>query len=67
MWTEALVSFFILAGGVFTLLGSIGLARLPDFYCRLHAPTKATTLGVGSMRPLRYTSACASRRSVCMS
>jgi multicomponent K+:H+ antiporter subunit G len=49
MWTEAIVSFFILAGGIFTLLGSIGLARLPDFYCRLHAPTKATTLGVGSV------------------
>jgi len=31
------------------LIGSIGLARLPDFYMRLHAPTKATTLGVGSL------------------
>lgn len=24
-------------------------ARLPDFYMRLHAPTKATMLGVGSL------------------
>lgn len=31
------------------LIGSFGLARLPDFYMRLHAPTKATTLGVGSL------------------
>lgn len=49
MWVDLIISFFILAGGAFTLLGSIGLARLPDFFCRLHAPTKATTLGVGGM------------------
>lgn len=49
MWTELLVSFLIISGAVFALLGSIGLARLPDFFSRLHAPTKATTLGVGSM------------------
>ena len=36
-------------GAVFALLGSLGLARLPDFYTRLHGPTKATTLGVGGM------------------
>ncbi|MBL7250956.1 Na+/H+ antiporter subunit G [Alloalcanivorax sp. C16-2] len=44
---EFLVSAAILVGGVFALVGSIGLARLPDFYLRLHGPTKATTLGVG--------------------
>ena len=27
-------------------LSAIGLLRLPDFYCRIHAPTKAATLGV---------------------
>jgi multicomponent K+:H+ antiporter subunit G len=32
---------------LFALVGAIGLARLPDFLTRLHAPTKATTLGVG--------------------
>jgi multicomponent K+:H+ antiporter subunit G len=31
------------------LVGAIGMTRFPDFYMRLHAPTKATTLGVGSM------------------
>jgi multicomponent K+:H+ antiporter subunit G len=30
------------------LVGSIGLVRFPDFYSRLHAPTKATTLGLGA-------------------
>jgi multicomponent K+:H+ antiporter subunit G len=49
MIAEAIVSLFILAGAFFGLTGSIGLARLPDFYMRLHGPTKATTLGVGGV------------------
>lgn len=48
-WIEALVAVFLLLGSVFTLIGAIGLYRLPDFFTRLHGPTKATTLGVGSM------------------
>ena len=44
-----LVSALLLVGAAFALVGSIGLARLPDFYARLHGPTKATTLGVGAM------------------
>lgn len=44
---EFLVSASILLGAGFVLIGSIGLARLPDFYQRLHGPTKASTLGVG--------------------
>ena len=35
-----------LAGALFFLISSIGLLRLPDFHCRIHAPTKAATLGV---------------------
>lgn len=46
---EILLSFLILAGALFTFIGSLGLVRLRDFYARLHAPTKATTLGVGSL------------------
>jgi len=48
-WTEILVSALLLLGSGFALLGSIGLARLPDFFTRLHGPTKATTLGVGAL------------------
>ncbi|SDT95014.1 multisubunit potassium/proton antiporter, PhaG subunit [Pseudomonas pohangensis] len=48
-WIEALVAVFLLLGSAFTLIGAIGLYRLPDFFTRLHGPTKATTLGVGSM------------------
>jgi len=48
-WLDYLLSFLILTGAVFTFIGSLGLARLRDFYTRLHGPTKATTLGVGSL------------------
>jgi multicomponent K+:H+ antiporter subunit G len=44
---ELLVSALIVVGGSFALIGSVGLVKLPDLLTRLHAPTKATTLGVG--------------------
>lgn len=44
---DYLVAGLLLTGGAFALIGSFGLARLRDFYKRLHGPTKATTLGVG--------------------
>lgn len=46
---EILVSALLLIGAFFILVGAIGLVRLPDFFMRLHAPTKASTLGVGGM------------------
>ncbi len=46
---DILLSILIVVGAGFTLVGSLGLLRLRDFYSRLHAPTKATTLGVGSL------------------
>lgn len=46
---EAAVAFMLLVGGFFVLVGAIGLARFPDFFMRLHAPTKASTLGVGGV------------------
>ncbi len=46
---EIVVCAFLLVGSFFVLVGAIGLARLPDFFMRLHAPTKATTLGVGGV------------------
>lgn len=47
--TEILASALILAGAFFALVGSFGLAKLPTLMQRLHAPTKATTLGVGGI------------------
>ncbi|HDZ56792.1 MAG TPA: Na+/H+ antiporter subunit G [Pseudomonas xinjiangensis] len=49
VWVEWIVAVLILVGSVFALIGSIGLLKLPDFFMRLHGPTKATTLGVGAM------------------
>ncbi len=46
---EIAISIFIIAGSLFALVGSAGLIKLSDFMTRLHSPTKATTLGVGSM------------------
>jgi multicomponent K+:H+ antiporter subunit G len=43
------ISFCLLAGASFALIGSVGLMRLPDFYMRLHGPAKATTLGIGGI------------------
>jgi multicomponent K+:H+ antiporter subunit G len=49
MSAEILVSFFIVLAGVFGLVGSFGMLKLKDTMQRLHAPTKATTLGVGGV------------------
>ncbi len=48
-WVEILVCALLLLGSGFVLIGTIGMHRLPDFFTRLHGPTKATTLGVGGM------------------
>jgi monovalent cation/proton antiporter MnhG/PhaG subunit len=46
---ELITGFFLIVGAIFLLVGSIGLFRLPDFYMRLHGPTKASTLGIGAI------------------
>lgn len=45
---EILVSFFLIVGSFFMIVGSIGMVKLPDLFMRLHAPTKSSTLGLGS-------------------
>ncbi|MDC8773578.1 Na+/H+ antiporter subunit G [Roseateles albus] len=46
---QVAISLFLIIGGLFALIGAIGMLRFPDFFMRLHAPTKATTLGVGGV------------------
>ena len=46
---ELITSVLLLIGAFFIFVGSLGLLRLPDFFMRLHAPTKASTLGVGGV------------------
>jgi len=49
LFAEILVSALIVFGGVFGLVGSFGMVKLSDTMRRLHAPTKATTLGIGGV------------------
>ena len=49
LWQEVAVSLFVVIAGFFGLVGSFGLLKLPTPMTRLHAPTKATTLGVGGV------------------
>jgi multicomponent Na+:H+ antiporter subunit G len=42
----AIEAIAIALGVFFMFLSSVGVLRLPDFYSRLHAPTKAATLGL---------------------
>ncbi len=46
---EWLAAGLIVISAFFVLVGAIGLVRLPDFFMRLHAPTKASTLGLGGV------------------
>ena len=43
---EVIVSLLLLVGLVFTFAGSLGLLRLPDIFCRMHATGKSSTVGV---------------------
>ena len=44
---EIIVSVLLLLGGFFSLVAAIGVFRLPDVLMRMHASTKAGTLGTG--------------------
>ncbi|HKL51561.1 MAG TPA: monovalent cation/H(+) antiporter subunit G [Wenzhouxiangellaceae bacterium] len=44
--TDLLALIVLLAGCFFIFAGTVGMLRLPDVYCRLHAMTKADNLGL---------------------
>lgn len=46
---EFLIAISLCISGVFGFVGSYGLVKLKSTLQRLHAPTKATTLGVGGV------------------
>ena len=46
---DIFLTIALLTGALFILLGSVALLKLPDFFMRLHGPTKATTLGTGAI------------------
>lgn len=49
MWTDWLEMTAVVIGVFFLFVSSLGVYRLPDFYSRIHAPTKAATLGLACL------------------
>ena len=47
LWAAVPAALLVICGGLFALIGSIGLLRMKTFYARMHPPTMGTTLGVG--------------------
>ena len=47
LWADIVLCALLVIGAAFALIGSWGLARLSDFFKRVHGPTKTVTLGVG--------------------
>jgi multicomponent K+:H+ antiporter subunit G len=45
LWAALLTAILLLLGSTVTLIGSLGLLRLKNFYERVHAPTLGMTLG----------------------
>lgn len=45
--SELLIVTLLIAGGLFAAIAGLGLLRFPDVLMRMHASTKAGTLGVG--------------------
>lgn len=46
---ELLSWLCLVSGGVFCVIGAVGLLRMPDFYTRMHAASVVDTLGAGLM------------------
>jgi multicomponent K+:H+ antiporter subunit G len=46
-WAAVPATVLLVVGGLLTLVGSIGLLRLPNFFARIHGVSMGNTLGVG--------------------
>lgn len=49
VWAAIPAALLLILGAGITLIGSFGLARLPTFYERIHAPTLATSSGAAGI------------------
>ena len=47
MMKDIVISFFLLFGVGFFVVAGIGIVRFPDLYSRMHAASKASSLGLG--------------------
>jgi multicomponent K+:H+ antiporter subunit G len=48
-WAAIPAAVLLITGALLTLIGAVGLLRLPNFFARMHPPTMGTTLGTGSV------------------
>jgi multicomponent K+:H+ antiporter subunit G len=49
LWASVPIAALLLVGAGLTLIGAIGLLRLPSFYDRIHAPTLGTSWGTAGI------------------
>ncbi len=47
MWLTVMSWLCLVLGGLFCVIGAVGLIRMPDFYTRMHAASVIDTLGAG--------------------
>ena len=48
-WAAILIGCLVLGGSALTLVGALGLIRLPTFYARVHATTLGATAGMAAI------------------
>lgn len=47
MLTDSIIAASLILGVLFTFFSALGVLRMPDTYIRMHASTKAGTIGLG--------------------
>jgi len=47
LWIDALSWVCLVAGGLFSVVGAVGVLRMPDVFTRMHAASVIDTLGAG--------------------
>lgn len=62
-WIAIPIALLLVIGGSISLIGALGLFRLPNFYQRIHGPAITISLGAGCLliASILYFSASASR------
>ena len=48
LWVTIPGTVLLIVAGTATLIGSLGLLRLRDFFARMHGPSMTNTVGVGA-------------------
>jgi multicomponent K+:H+ antiporter subunit G len=49
LWVTIPGTLLLVLGGLTTLVGSLGLLRLGDFFARMHGPSMTNTVAAGSV------------------